>query len=89
MNNEKTIDKLKKILVSQLNLKRAPESIGDDEPLFREGLGLDSIDSLEIIIAIEREFGIRIEDEQLKEPAKIFHSVKTLADFVERLLPAK
>ena len=89
MNNETVINRIKKILVEQLNLKRTPASIRDDEPLFKDGLGLDSIDSLEIIIAIEREFGIRIKDEQLKEPVRIFHSVKTLAEFVEQLLPVK
>jgi len=89
VNNETVINRIKKILVEQLNLKRTPASIRDDEPLFKDGLGLDSIDSLEIIIAIEREFGIRIKDEQLKEPVRIFHSVKTLAEFVEQLLPVK
>ncbi|OGB90884.1 hypothetical protein A2625_07585 [candidate division WOR-1 bacterium RIFCSPHIGHO2_01_FULL_53_15] len=87
MNHEPVIKRLKRILVQQLNLERDPESIGDDEELFRAGLNLDSIDSLEMIIAIEREFCLSISDEQLKEPEKIFRTIRTLANFVEALLP--
>jgi acyl carrier protein len=89
VNSEPVIKRLKKLLVNQLNLGRDPESIPDNISLFREGLGLDSIDSLEIIIGIEREFKLSLSDEQLKEPDRIFRSVRSLADFVEERLKAK
>lgn len=89
MDTEPAIKRLKKLLVEQLNLNRDAESIADEEELFRGGLNLDSIDSLEIIIAVEREFGIAISDEELKEPEKIFKNIKTLSDFIEEHLRAK
>jgi acyl carrier protein len=58
--------RLKEILVDRLKLDRAAESIGDAEPLFGpEGLGLDSIDALELVIGVEQEFGVRIENEEV------------------------
>lgn len=74
-------EKLKKEIIEELNLEDVkPEDIKDDTPLFGEGLGLDSIDALEIILILERNYGIKIEN-----PAKgkeIFHSVKTIADYI-------
>ncbi len=89
MNSEPVVKRLKKLLVNQLNLDRNPESIRDDEELFRKGLNLDSIDSLEIIIGIEREFGLRVSDEHLREPEKIFRNLKTLAGFIEEQQKSK
>lgn len=86
MANETVIERLKKMLVKQLNLNRDPASMPDNEPLFKEGLGLDSLDSLEIIVGIEREFKIKISDENLKKPEEVFKSVGALADFVENLI---
>lgn len=58
-----------------------PEDIKDDEPLFVEGLGLDSIDALELALALHKEFGVKTaaEDERNRE---IFRSVRSLADFI-------
>ena len=89
MNNEPVIKRLKKMLVAQLNLKRDPESIPDHEHLFREGLGLDSLDSLEIIVGIEREFKVKIERKKLKHPEAVFKTVSTLAAFIEKLTAQK
>ncbi|OGC33475.1 hypothetical protein A2311_05690 [candidate division WOR-1 bacterium RIFOXYB2_FULL_48_7] len=82
-------ERLKKMLVDKLRLKRTLESIKDNEPLFREGLGLDSIDSLEIVVLIEREFDLSISADELKDTAKIFKDVQSLADFVALLLTKK
>lgn len=89
MGIEQTMKRLKEILVKQLKIERAPENIGDDEQLFGGGLNLDSIDSLEIIIAIEKEYGLKFTDEQLKDPEKIFKSIRSLAEFVEQQLKTK
>ncbi len=83
MNTEETEQKLKEIIVSSLDLEDvSPSDIETDAPLFGEGLGLDSIDALELGMAIKREFGISFS----KDPAdnkRIFHSVKTLAHHIE------
>lgn len=89
MAEKATIERIKEILVKQLRLERDPKSIGDDEQLFGGGLNLDSIDSLEIIIALEKEFGISVTDEQLKDAESIFRSISSLADFVEKQLKNK
>ncbi|MFC1517432.1 phosphopantetheine-binding protein [Candidatus Margulisiibacteriota bacterium] len=76
---------IKKLIVKQLDLKIKPEKIKDTEPLFGRGLGLDSIDSLAIMVGLDQEFGIALTEKELAdEPEKIFKSVKTLADFVKR-----
>jgi acyl carrier protein len=73
--------RLKELLVDRLKLDRTPESIGDAEPLFGpEGLGLDSIDALELVLGIEQQFGVKIENEEVGTEA--FGSVDRLADFV-------
>jgi len=57
------------------------EDIENDEPLFREGLGLDSIDALELVVAIEKIFNIIIEDEDVGR--KAFASINALAKFIQ------
>ena len=74
---------LKKQIVEFLNLLSVnPDDIKDDEPLFGEGLGLDSIDSIELIVLLNREYGIVIEDP--KEGRKILVNVNTMADYIEK-----
>ena len=85
MSSRDTLDKVKLILVTKLNLEKKAEDINDDELLFQGGLNLDSLDSLEIIIAVERQFGIKIPDEDLKESGKIFESIRTLSDYIDKL----
>ena len=58
------------------------EDIADDQPLFGEGLGLDSIDSIELIVLLSREYGITIQDP--KEGRKVLVDVNTMADYVEQ-----
>jgi acyl carrier protein len=78
---EEVKQKIKTILVDRLKLERAPDSIGDAEPLFGpEGLGLDSIDALELVLGVEQEFGVKIENEEVGGEA--LGSVDRLADFV-------
>ena len=84
MTREETENKIKELIVSSLDLEDLrPEDIETDSPLFGEGLGLDSIDALELGMAVKKTFGVTF----ASDPAanrKIFYSVKTLADFVEQ-----
>lgn len=72
---------LKAQIIEALNLKHLkPEDIDDDQPLFVKGLGLDSIDALELIVLMQQQYGIRINDP--KEGPRIFQSVKTMAEYI-------
>lgn len=79
---EKLIEKLKRELIEELNLEEiTPKDINPDKPLFGDGgLGLDSIDALEIILILERNYGIKIKNPA--EGKQIFYSVRTLADYI-------
>ena len=76
------IDELKTKIIEALNLEdMTPADIADDAPLFGDdGLGLDSIDALELIVLLEKNYGIKIRDP--KEGKDIFQSVKVMADYV-------
>lgn len=77
------ISKLKLLIIESLQLEEIePSGIDDDEPLFGNGLGLDSIDALELVVALEKEFGIIIPDEEVGKEA--FASLNSLTDFVMR-----
>ncbi len=72
---------IKTLLVERLKLERDASSIGDDEPLFGpEGLGLDSIDALELVLGIEQELGVTIDDQE--SGSEILATVNTIAAFV-------
>lgn len=72
---------LKEQIIEALNLEdMQPEDIDDQAPLFGEGLGLDSIDALELIVLMEKNYGIKIKDPALGK--EIFRSVDTMADYV-------
>lgn len=74
---------LKKQIIEFLNLISVkPEDIKDDEPLFGEGLGLDSIDSIELIVLLGREYGINIQDP--KEGRKILVDINTMVAYIEQ-----
>ena len=76
---------LKKQIIEFLNLTSlTPEQIKDDQPLFGdgEGLGLDSIDSLELIVLLNREFGIVIKDP--KEGRKVLVDINTMVEYIEK-----
>jgi acyl carrier protein len=78
---EQLMSDLKKQIVEVLNLKHInPTDIGDEQPLFVDGLGLDSIDALELIVLLQRQYNIKLTDPQ--QGPKIFKSVKTMAEFI-------
>ncbi len=77
--------KLKELLIDRLKFEdMTPEDIPDDEPLFGGGLGLDSIDALEIVVMLESEFGIKVKNETSARDS--FRSISTLANYVEQKL---
>lgn len=81
-NTDRLCDFLKKMIIDTLKLEDiAVEEIENEAPLFREGLGLDSIDALELVVAIEKQFNIIIEDEDVGKTA--FASVSALAKFIQ------
>lgn len=78
---EQLMADLKVQIIEALNLKHlTPQDIGDDQPLFVEGLGLDSIDALELIVLLQQHYNIKLENPQ--EGPKIFKSVKSIAEYI-------
>jgi acyl carrier protein len=73
-------EEIKRAIVRSLRLPMAPDDIADDISLFGEGLGLDSIDVLELVLEIERTFGVAIADEQTG--ARVLRNVNSIADYV-------
>ena len=77
-----TPSRIKNLIVNSLHLDgMKPEMIEDDAPLFGEGLGLDSVDALELVVALEKEFGIKIKSQELGR--EVFASVSSLSEFIE------
>jgi acyl carrier protein len=72
---------VKRMMIERLKLEgMTPDQIDDQAPLFGEGLGLDSIDALELVLGVEQAFGVKIEDEAAG--MKAFRSVQALTDFI-------
>lgn len=81
MDKETLKSELKLLIVETLRLEDVdPDSIVDEEPLFGDGLGLDSIDALELVVAIEKKYSVLIEDEEVGVEA--FASIEALAGFI-------
>jgi acyl carrier protein len=72
---------LKKQIIEELNLQEIkPEDIVDDAPLFGDGLGLDSIDALELVVLMEKYHGVKIPDEDVGK--KVLASINTMAEYI-------
>lgn len=73
---------LKEQIIEQLNLQDVkPEDIGDDQALFGDGLGLDSIDALELIVLLQQKYKVKLSNAE--DGPRIFRSVRTIAEFIE------
>jgi acyl carrier protein len=78
---EQLIEKLKKEIISSLNLtEMAPSMIDENGPLFIDGLGLDSIDALELTILLEKKYGLKLKTAE--EGKKVLYSVRSMAEFI-------
>ncbi len=83
MEQEQLKRQLKEHIIKYLNyLSISPDEIGDDMPLFGEGLGLDSIDSIELVVMLEREYGVKIENP--KEGRRILTNVNSMLEFIQQ-----
>ncbi len=88
MNELELIDKLKEEIIQTLNLEDLKkEDIDTDAPLFGAGLGLDSIDALELIVLLEKNHGIKVSNPQ--EGKAIFKSIRTMAEYIQSKSPIK
>jgi len=75
------IEKVKNLIIQRLKLvDMTPEMIDAEAPLFGEGLGLDSIDALELVLGLEKEFGVIIPDAEVGK--RVFQSVRTIAQHI-------
>jgi len=84
---DKLMSDLKVQIVAQLNLQDIkPEDIGDDQPLFVDGLGLDSIDALELIVLLQQNYKIKLSNAD--EGPKVFKSVRTMAEYITAHQPS-
>lgn len=80
---ENLIRELKEEIIKTLNLEEVrPEDIDENAPLFGEGLGLDSIDALELIVLMEKNYGIKLQDPN--QGKEIFKSIVTMAEYVQK-----
>ena len=88
MTDDSLIPRLKQLIITTLNLEgMTPEQIDENAPLIGSGLALDSIDALELVVKLEKEFGIKISNSE--ESRRALASVKTLADFIRARGAAK
>ena len=74
---------LKQQIIEALNLEDiTPADIRDDDSLFGEGLGLDSIDALELFVLLDKQYGIKLQDKE--EGRQVFRSINTMAEYIEK-----
>jgi acyl carrier protein len=84
MDSAQLRSEIKHLIVGELNLKgRDPQTIEDDAPLFGAGLGLDSLDALQLAMSLEEKMGVRIPEGE--EARSIFASVRSLAEHIEKV----
>lgn len=80
--NEELIEKVKQMIIDSLRIEEmSPAEIDSDAPLFGEGLGLDSIDALQLVVSMEKEFGVVVPD--AATGSKVFVSVRSMAAYIE------
>ena len=85
MSNEQSDlkQKIKEILIEELMLQEEVSEIGDDMPLFGEGLGLDSVDALQLVVALEKNFGLKVGDAE--KAKRILQNVNSIATAIDEM----
>ena len=79
--SQELIDQVKKMIIDSLRIEgMSTEEIDTEAPLFGEGLGLDSIDALQLVVAMEKDFGVVVPD--AATGTKVFQSVRTMAEYI-------
>ncbi len=79
--SEELLEKVKQMIIDSLRIEgMVPAEIENDAPLFGEGLGLDSIDALQLVVAMEKEFGVIVPD--AATGTKVFRSVRSMAEYI-------
>lgn len=81
------VRRVKQVVVRSLGLALDPDELGEDEVLYGSGLGADSVATLEVVFALEAEFGIEVSDDELR--VELFATIRSLVDYVERNLRAR
>lgn len=85
--NDEFKKELKELIISELALEDVSvDDIRDDQPIFSEGLGLDSIDALELGVAIQKRYGVKLKGKSDEEIKSYFSSIDSLADFISKNL---
>jgi len=80
--NEELIEKVKQMIIDSLRIEdMSPAEIDSDAPLFGDGLGLDSIDALQLVVSMEKDFGVVVAD--AATGSKVFVSVRSMAAYIE------
>jgi acyl carrier protein len=83
---EELIEQVKQMIIDALRIEgMAPADIETDAPLFGEGLGLDSIDALQLVVALEKQFGVVVPD--AATGTRVFQSVRSMADYIAEKRP--
>ena len=77
---EQVLARIRAMLISELHLRRAPEDIDPDAPLFGTGLGLDSVDAVELVVSLESDFGVKVESDWMSKVR--LRTVNSLVDLV-------
>lgn len=82
MNQTVSKEALKEMIIKELHLEDlTPADIDDEAPLFGEGVGLDSLDAVELVVQIQRHYGVEIKD--MEEGRQAFQTINTLAEYIE------
>ena len=85
--NPTSVERVKQLIIESLNLDgMTPEQIGDDDPLFGDGLGLDSVDALELVVAMEKAYKIKIKSHEI-DP-QVFRSASSLSSYIDNRVSA-